>query len=422
MSIRPAGSCRIVAVLVHGLLCLPRAAAAKSVQAHEAIDDAAWADRFAPLLTARYGVSGDALKKARAFAYGGCLIQDIGYYPFSSRTFGNLTHYVRSGDFVEALLAEAANADELAFGLGALAHYAADTEGHPAAVNLAVPMLYPKLGVKFGPSVTYVQNPAAHVKTEFGFDVLQVARGRYASDAFHDFIGFEISRPVLERAFRRTYGLELKDVFGNLDFAIGTFRRTVSTLLPNVTRIAWELKRDEIQKADPTATPATFQYAITRAEYETQWGSDYARPGFWQRFFAALLRIVPKIGPFKALSYKPPTPEAERLFLESFAATTERYGALVDEAGRGRLSIANRNFDTGQPVRAGVYPLVDETYATLVERLAKTRFAGVSPALRADILAFVAPLRTSLATRKAHKRWRTALAALDAWPPPDAGR
>lgn len=412
----------IIATVVLGLLCMPRAAAAYSVLAHEAIVDAVWAAKIAPLLTARYGVSGDALRTARGFAYGGCLIQDIGYYPFSSRTFGNLTHYVRSGDFVEALLAEAANADELAFGLGALAHYAADTEGHPAAVNLAVPILYPKLRLKFGPSITYVQNPAAHLKTEFGFDVLQVARGRYASDAFHDFIGFEVSKPVLERAFRRTYGLELKDVFGNLDFSIGTFRRTVSTLLPNVTKIAWELKRDEILKSDPTVTPARFQYAITRAEYEAQWGSDYARPGFWQRLFAALLRIVPKIGPFKALSYKPPTPEAERLFLESFAATTGRYAALVDEAGRGALSIANRNFDTGEPIRAGDYPLVDETYATLVERLAKTRFAAASPALRADILAFVAPLRTSLATRKDRKRWRTALAALDAWPPPAARR
>src|SRR4029079_14173261 len=185
---------------------------AYSALAHEAVIDAAWDGSIVPALRARFRLDEDGLKRARAFAYGGSLIQDIGYYPFSSRLFGDLTHYVRSGDFVDAMVRDSRDVTEYAFALGALAHYAADNTGHPLAVNRAVPVLYPKLRERFGNVVNYGQNPAAHFKTEFGFDVVQVARGQYASGAFHDFIGFEVSKPVMERAFKTTYGLDLKVV------------------------------------------------------------------------------------------------------------------------------------------------------------------------------------------------------------------
>ena len=73
----------------------------------------------------------DSCKQARAFAYGGSVIQDLGYYPFGSHFFSNLLHYVRTGDFVEAMIREARDVNEYAFALGALAHYAADNAGHP---------------------------------------------------------------------------------------------------------------------------------------------------------------------------------------------------------------------------------------------------------------------------------------------------
>ena len=62
-------------------------------------------------------------------------------------------HYVRSGDFVEALVREARDVNEYAFALGALAHYTSDTVGHPIAVNRAVPIMYPKLLAMHGPEV-----------------------------------------------------------------------------------------------------------------------------------------------------------------------------------------------------------------------------------------------------------------------------
>ena len=146
----------------------------------------------------------------------------MGYYPFGSHFFSDLTHYVRSGDFVAALINESQDLNEYAFALGALAHYAADNAGHRMATNLSVPILYPELGTKFGKSVTYWDNPDSHIRTEYGFDVWQVSQGRYAPDGYKAFIGFEVSKPLLERAFRDTYGLEKKDVFGNLDLALGS--------------------------------------------------------------------------------------------------------------------------------------------------------------------------------------------------------
>src|ERR1035441_4856670 len=111
----------------------------------------------------------------------------MGYYPFGSKYFSDLVHYVRSGDFVEALVRGAQDLDELAFALGALAHYAADNNGHPIAVNRAVAMEYPKLRAQYGDEVTYADDPPAHLKTEFGFDVAQVAQGNYAAAGYHAF-------------------------------------------------------------------------------------------------------------------------------------------------------------------------------------------------------------------------------------------
>ena len=134
-------------------------------------------------------------REAHAYAYGGAVIQDLGYYPFGSTEFSNLVHYVRSGDFVLELLRESQDVNEFAFALGALSHYASDIAGHPA-VNQSVAIQYPKLRARFGNSVRFAQNKTAHLKTEFGFDTVQVAKNRYASAAvprFYRIPGVEIS-------------------------------------------------------------------------------------------------------------------------------------------------------------------------------------------------------------------------------------
>src|SRR5271157_1289929 len=228
-----------------------RTCAAYSVLTHEEIVDLEWKDNLLPLLKKRFpAATDDDLKKAHAFAYGGSLVQDMGYYPFGNKYFSDLTHYVRSGDFVVNLLKEASDLDEYAFALGALAHYSSDNCGHPT-INQAVGIEFPKLSQKFGKVVTYEDNPKAHIRTEFGFDVTQVAKNRYTSDRYHDFIGFEISKSALERAFQDTYDTPLSDVISNEDLAIGTFRRAISNVLPEMTRVALIARRKEIVAETP---------------------------------------------------------------------------------------------------------------------------------------------------------------------------
>jgi len=226
-----------------------RPLAAYSVLSHEAIIDASWPRAIRPLLLRRFpAATEDQLRQAHAYAYGGAIIQDMGYYPFGSKFFSDLAHYVRSGDFIAAMIRESQDINEYAFALGSLAHYAADNEGHPIAINRTVPMMYPKLRAKFGDSVTYEDNPADHLKMEFAFDVVQVARGKYAPQEYHDFIGFQVAKPLIERAFQETYCLDMNKIFSDVDRALGTYRYTVSTLIPEMTKTAWASKRDQIRK------------------------------------------------------------------------------------------------------------------------------------------------------------------------------
>jgi hypothetical protein len=291
-----------VIFLVPGLFCR-----AYSVLTHEQVVDLLWKDDIQPLLLKRFpDATADDLRKAHAFAYGGSLVQDMGYYPFGSKTFSDLTHYVRSGDFVVNLIHESTDLNEFAFALGALAHYSSDNLGHPV-VNRAVAIEFPKLRKKFGDVVTYEDNPKAHIRVEFGFDVTQVAKNHYTSDRYHDFIGFEISKPVLERAFLDTYGLPLSDVLTKEDLAIGTFRRTISKILPEMTRVALVERKKEIVKDTPNFSARKFRYYLSRADYQREWGKGYRKPGFGARLLAVILKVVPKVGPFKALDFKIPT-------------------------------------------------------------------------------------------------------------------
>jgi hypothetical protein len=375
-------------VLVSGAW-LAAPASAYSVLTHEAIIDSAWPNELLPLLLARFpNATVDQLREAHAYAYGGAIIQDMGYYPFGSKFFSDLVHYTRSGDFVLALLKDARESGDIndyAFALGALAHYAADNLGHPIAVNRTVPLVYPKLQAKFGPDITYEDNPAAHLKTEFGFDVVEIARGQYASEAYHDFIGFQVAKPLLERAFEETYCVELKDLFHDLDLALGTYRFTVSQILPEMTQAAWSAKKKDIETLQAGITRRRYVYRISMAAYQKDWGNQYHRPGFGARFLGFLFRLMPKVGPFKALSFKVPPPAAEKLFLASLDETMRSYRELLAAVREDRLQLVNENFDTGRPARFGDYRLADEAYAKLLDRLEATP-AGISEPLRANIL------------------------------------
>jgi len=376
-----------------------------SVLTHEAIVDSTWDSAIKPLLVKRFPASTpEDLTAAHAYAYGGCIIQDLGYYPFGSGFYSDLTHYVRSGDFIASLIRESQDLDEYAFALGALAHFAADNNGHRMATNVSVPLLYPKLRLKFGNSITYADDPVSHSKTEFGFDVFQAAKGRYASDAYKGFIGFKVAKPVLERAFQDTYGMKLEQVFLNVDLAIGSYRRAVGTVLPALTRVAWQIKNQEIRKDAPGITRKQFLYNLSRSSYEKNWGATYQRPGFRSRLLAAFFRIVPRVGPFNALAFKRLTPETEKLYMAGFNASIDRYRELLADVGAGRLNLPNDNFDVGEATKAGKYKLTDDAYAKLLHKL-EGHYADLPQDLRSDILAFYQDLSLPIATKAHEADW-----------------
>ncbi len=359
----------IVLCLLAATLALPSPARAYAVLSHEAIIDAAWEMHIKPLLLKKFPqVTEEDLSRAQAFAYGGAIIQDMGYYPYGSP-------------------------------------FAADNYGHRLGINRAVPILYPGLRKKFGDSVAFEDNRLAHVKTEFGFDVLEIARERYAPESYHDFVGFEVSRSVLDQAFRETYGLELKEVLVSEEKVLNSYRRDVSKLIPKATRIAWHLKKDEIKDDIPDATKRKFLFNLSRANYEREWGKDYRKPSPGERFLAFLYKLIPKFGPLKILQFRTPTPQTEQMFEASFNATLDHYRELLTALREGKLDLPNDNFDVGENTGPGKYRLNDEAHAELLDKLAENKFAGATSEVRAELLHFFAEPDAPYATKHNVKAW-----------------
>ncbi|HWY41997.1 MAG TPA: zinc dependent phospholipase C family protein [Candidatus Sulfotelmatobacter sp.] len=396
------------------MFLLARPSGAYSVLSHQAIIDAAWEEDIKPALMKKFpNATADELSAAQAYAYGGAIIQDLGYYPYGSHFFSDLTHYVRSGDFILALLHDANDIYEYGFALGAMAHYAADNYGHRIGTNRAVPILYPSLRKKYGDSVTYEQDKLAHVKTEFGFDVLEVAKQRYAPESYHDYIGFEVAQGLLERAFCETYGLELNSILVNENKALTSYRHAVSKLLPKATRIAWHLKKDEIKDDLPGMTKRQFLYNVKRSNFEKEWGKDYKKPSPGERFLAFLYLLLPKWGRLKVLQFRTPTPETERFFEASFNETLDRYRELLREQRNGNVNLQNDNFDVGADTGPGKYKLNDNAHAELLDRLADQKFAGVSPALLAELETFYADPSLPFVNKKDRKALARLQSALE---------
>lgn len=387
----------LVFLLALGLAFSAWPAAGYAVLTHQANIDSTWERCLVPAILKRYpGSTPQELADAKAYAYGGAIIQDMGYYPFGSVLFTNLTHYVRSGDFVRNMLLEARDRNDYAFALGSLAHYEADLNGHPAGTNKAMALVYPDLKAKFGDVITYQEAPKQHTQLEFAFDVVQLASGKYRNSDYHQKIGFQVSKATLERAFLKTYGLELGQVIVNVDLSIASFRFAVSQLIPTAARAAWHSKRQDILKLSPGARRRDYLKRESPKQYRKLYGKTYHQPGFGARIISYFIRILPKIGPLKPFAFKVPTPEAEKLFRASFQQTMVAYCADISrqpaDTAAAPLKLANVDFDTGHPTRAGEYPLADETYGEWVRKLADKKFEHLSPPVRQNILAFFGPV------------------------------
>lgn len=371
------------------IFILPFSSSGFGVLSHQAIIDALWESSILPLLKAKYPTStAEQIKDARAYAYGGTVAPDMGYYPFGSNFFTNLVHYVRSGDMITSLLRNANTINEYAFAIGFMSHYYADNYGHPIATNKSVPIVYPKLGRKHGNEVTYADDKISHMRMEFGFDVLQVAKGNFATEKFHEIIGFKVDTSVLARAFLETYGLDLNKVFKNrFSTAVEVFRWTVANILPFVTKTAWATKGNDIIKVDSTATSKNFRVRMRHKDYNKQYGKGYRHPGFFPTIFSFFIRVMPKVGPLRPLKFKMPTAEAEKYFIESFNMITKNFSGNLQKINQD-FNLQDIDLDTGNPTVLCEYSLADNTYDKWLMQLKDEDFKNVSIQQKQDIIGF----------------------------------
>jgi hypothetical protein len=414
-----------------------------SLLTHEQLIDLTWKDSIIPLLLSRYpNLTSGQLNEARAYAYGGCVIQDIGYYPYGDASFSNLTHYVRSGDFVVNLFRNAQNADELAFAVGALSHYIGDSVGHAVATNLAVPVEFPKLGAKYGPTVSYAEGKHEHVQTEFAFDIEEISHHRMAPLRFLRQIGLKVPVRQLALAYYQTYGLtEDFSKSRGRRFNVRGYRFAVRTFIPRIAYAVTVMHRKHEPNDPDTPEFQEIEKEVAATNAENNWDAYRGKAGFETYTLAGLLYILPKVGSIKMVSVKGPTEDTEAQYMHSVllsltilrrtaarftlpasgqaagnpapppSATVQSLIAaakpdLLLRSNDPKHPLPNRDLDTGHVVQPGGYPLTDSTYASLLHRLAQTPNQAIPPGIKRDIQAYYADPEAPIATRKNADKWK----------------
>jgi hypothetical protein len=381
------------ALLFAATFCAPNLAA-YSVLTHEELIDLAWNDSIRSLLLARFPGATDAqLREAHAYAYGGSAIQDMGYYPFGKQFFSNLTHYVRTGDFIVWLFRSARTIDEYAFAVGALSHYLGDSIGHSEAVNPATGVEFSKLRRKFGPIVTYNESPHGHIRTEFAFDIDELTDQAFAPPAYLRAIGFQVPRKLLEGAFVNTYGFDIRELLGRAHPALQSYRRSVRSFIPAFAEAEVVLHRHQFPPHPNNEDYRVFAERVARTNYERRWKHTFQGPGFKAHLLAILVFIVPKIGAASDLAIKIPTPDTEDWYLRSVNHTVDAFRGILDKLKADfdtPLALANIDLDTGNRVKRGDYPFSDETYARLLERITSKPERVLPRDLKQNILEFYA--------------------------------
>ena len=427
---------------------------------HEQLIDLNWQYSIVPLLLSRYpNLTPAQLQEARAYAYGGCVVQDMGYYPFGDKSFSDLTHYVRSGDFVVSLFRNAHNANELAFAVGALSHYVGDVIGHSEATNLSVPVEFPKLHAKYGREVSYAEGEHQHVQTEFAFDIDEIAHHRMAPVRFLCHVGLKVPVKQLALAYYQTYGLSDEFSPRQQRFNVREYRFMVHTFFPRVAYAITLLHRGHEPPEPDTADAAAIDREVDRVAAENDWQKYVRHAGIGTYALAGFLFILPKFGPLKLIDVKGPTPATEAAYLHSVVVSTtimHRMLARFTPPATAHTSTAgaddpvtknqfpqtipafmtanpstlekstdplhplpNRDLDTGRVVQPGGYRLTDSTYANLLHRLTRQPTQPIPPGIKKDIQAYYADPNAPITTKQNPAQWaqvQADLATLAAMP------
>jgi hypothetical protein len=395
---------RTIALLVLFLAATP--GIPYSIQTHEELIDLAWKQSIRPILLKQYPTLTDAqLQEAHAYAYGGSAIQDFGYYPFGNKFFSDLTHYVRSGDFVLSLLRNAQTPDELAFAIGSLSHYIGDTIGHSAAINLSVPVEFPKLEKRYGASVNYAQDPHAHIQTEFAFDINQLTKRRFAPSAYLNFVGLEVPRVLLAKSFFETYGLRLPDIIGTRQTSIRVYRFAARRFLPDIARAETILHKKNFPADIPSPDLDAMIKDLTQASIENDWEKYRKHPGVRSHLLAGFIFILPKVGTLKLLAIRGPNEQTEDLYIKSVNRSIKSLRLVLNHFDTIQNYLPNRDLDTGLKVKPGGYPLTDNTYAKLLAMLTRHPDQSIPAQVKQDLIDYYADPQAPITTKKNPAQW-----------------
>lgn len=407
-------------------LAAPHSARGYGVYSHGELIDLVWDDSIRPLLIERYpGITEAELARAHSYAYGGCTIQDLGYYPFNNTFFSNLTHYVRTGDFVAALLRNASNADELAFAIGAMSHYIGDIYGHSEAVNLSVPKAFPRLARRYGPVIPYEPDPIAHGRVEMGFDMAHIGSRRFAPREYRRNIGFSVAQDLLDRTFPEMYGLTVHNVLGPPPRAIRSYRWAVRRLIPKFMQVQVLINRERFPQEKDTEARRKYFETVAQADYANTPGSAYREPGFSTHALALVVRVIPKVGKLKILSLRAPSTETSDLYFTSMNTSVARmreWTARLREDSSGDLALPNVDLDTGLRTQPGAYPLTDDTYARLLNEITTTPGVNIPRGLRDDILQFYSDPNAPISTKNDRRTWARVMNQLNQLKASDTSR
>ncbi len=390
-----------------------------------------------PLLLDRYpGLTPAQLDEAHAYAYGGCAIQDLGYYPFGNQFFSDLTHYVRTGDFVRSLLRNARTPDEFAFAIGALSHYVGDSIGHSLATNPSVAADFPRLRARYGARVPYEANPHDHVRVEFAFDINEISKRRFAPSAYLKHVGLQVATDLLGRAFFETYGLHLDAILGahheRPNFA--TYRFSVRSFLPRIAYAETVLHRGRMPD-DPTgagdpghADFVRLEGALAQSDFENGWDQYRKHAGIGTHLLAGVLFLLPPIGPLAEAHIKVPDAHTEDLYVQSVNRSTASIRFLLQTITNSKPAISDRasglsarllpnlDLDTGLRSAPGTYRLTDETYYKLLNIITRRGASPIPTGLVNDINAFYADPKAPNAIRRKPAEWARLQAELKLLP------
>ncbi|HUN86562.1 MAG TPA: zinc dependent phospholipase C family protein [Terracidiphilus sp.] len=443
---------QIIILILIILVSSQKRAAAYSLLTHEQLIDLTWNDSIVPLLLSRYpNLTPAQLKEAKAYAYGGCVIQDIGYYPFGDQFFSDLTHYVRTGDFVVNLFRNAHNADELAFAVGALSHYVGDSIGHSEATNLAVPVEFPKLRAEYGPVVSYSEGEHQHVQTEFAFDIDQIAHHHMAPLPYLRYIGLKVSMHQLAMAFYQTYGIASSYNGKRRELInVPAYRFAVRAFIPRIAYALTLLHRKHEPPEPDTPDARKLDEQCAQVAIRNDWQHYRRHAGIGTYALAGFIFVLPKFGPLKLLDIKGPSEATETDYIHSVINSTAVLSRLVSRftptaqthlltskpggadpppsqrpssnpatnpntllRSEGPLHpLPNRDLDTGRVVQPGGYSLTDSTYAKLLHRLTRNPRQPIPPGIKENIQAFYADPSLPITTKKDPEKWKQVQADL----------